>query len=290
MGRVPTMNLATSDSATSNRKSIKCTVPSALPLSLTDAAITRPALVTAKTPNRRDFSLPASTATNAFQGNYTFLMAGSTNAADSPAGLSAATVSVDSRANLTLNGSLADGAALSQSTTVGAGGRWPLFVSLYGGKGVFTGWMGLNPDVSTLSATNAAWTKLPVTNDRYYSNGFSVVSPTLVARYMAPTNSQRPVSWTNALAIVGGGNLSGLLTNQVTFTNNQLRAVGGGISNLTLTISAGDGTFTGSFLPPGSRTTANIKGVLVETNNTTLDSGGWFLGTNQSGFIRLQPQ
>ena len=221
--------------------------------------------------------------TNAFQGNYTLLMSGSADPVASPIGLSAATVTVDSRANLTLSGTLADGSPLSQSTTVGTNGLWPLYASPYNGHGLLTAWMGLNTNNSVL------WIKQPVTNDRYYSNGFTLVSSTALERYAAPTGSQRPVSWTNALAIIGGGNLPGWLTNQIAYTNNQLRSLGGSISNLSLSLSTGNGSFTGSFLPPGSRTTANVKGVLLQTNSPATFGGGWFLGTNQSGFFIIVP-
>ena len=221
--------------------------------------------------------------TNAFAGSYTMWIDGSTNAAASPAGYGAANVTIDARANVTVTGTLADGTPITQNTTISAypdgSVLWPFYASLYSSKGVITGWMGTN------ASTLPIWVKQPVTNDRYYSNGFSMVSATLVARYVAPKGNTNALNWTSGQAIIGGGNLAEPLTNSIVLSNNQVRVTGGSISNLALTISAQSGSFSGSFLAPSARTKTNVKGVLDQFNNV---GAGWFLGTNQSGFILLQ--
>ena len=112
-----------------------------------------------------------------------------------------------------------------------------------------------------------------------------MVSATLVARYVAPKGNTNALNWTSGQAIIGGGNLAEPLTNSIVLSNNQVRVTGGSISNLALTISAQSGSFSGSFLAPSARTKTNVKGVLDQFNNV---GAGWFLGTNQSGFILLQ--
>lgn len=237
-------------------------------------------------PLESDLAVP----TNAFAGSYTLVMDGSSDAALSPAGFGAATAVMDARANVSVSGTLADGTPISQATTISAVRSgvplWPLYVPLYRGKGVLLGWMGTN------ATTMPLWVKPPVANDRYYSNGFSMVSTTIVARYTPPKGSTNALNWTNGLAIIGGGNLPGPFTNRVVLTNNQLKVVSGSISNLTLSLSAANGSFNGSFRHPSTRAITPVRGALVQdpTAIHPLESGGWFLGTNQGGFLRLEPQ
>lgn len=216
-------------------------------------------------------------------GKYTLVSDGSPDPTNAPAGHTAAAVTINANGSVSVSGSMADGSGLNQGTALGANGWWPLYQSLNSGRGVFLGWMSPNTNAPAL------WGKLPVRNDRYYSNGFSLLSTTLVARYVSPAAGQNAVKWTNGLAIIGGGNLESA-TNQIQISNNVVRVLGGSISNLTLTLSTANGTFSGSFRHPVSRQTANVRGSLVQDPAQSLPSGGWFLGTNQSGFIRLVPQ
>ena len=48
---------------------------------------------------------------------------------------------VDKAGRLRLSGELADGTKISQSVPVSPNGEWPLYVSLYGGKGSILSWI-----------------------------------------------------------------------------------------------------------------------------------------------------
>jgi hypothetical protein len=156
---------------------------------------------------------------------------------------------------------------------------WPCYVSLYDGKGVVAGWMGTNGSILPV------WAKQPVPNARYYSNGFNVANGGVVARYVAPSGGANALNWTAGIVTVGGGNLAAPLHSTIAVANNQVSVTGGDIGNLTLTISAQTGTFTGSFTAPGASAKTTFKGALDQLNNL---GAGWFLGSSQSGYIRLQ--
>ena len=223
--------------------------------------------------------------TNLLTGNYSLAMAGAAGGADSPVGIGIGQLTVAADASVQVSGTLADSTGLSQQTGVSLAGQWPLYSSLYGGRGLLMGWMQLNTNAPAL------WLKPAVAGDRYYSNGFAQARDVVVARYRAPTAGQRVVNWTNGLVIVGGGNLPGPLTNRVVLTNNQFRVIGGGISNLTVSLTLTNGAFTGSFKHPVTRSTTNLRGTVVQDPLGTypVGSGGWFLGTNQGGYLLIQP-
>lgn len=99
------------------------------------------------------------------------------------------------------------------------------------------------------------------------------------------------MNWTNGFVILSGGNLPAPLTNEVLVATNQIRVIGGSISNLNLSLTLSNGLLSGSFFHPITRTNATIKGAVVQDplNLSPLPSGGWFLGTNQGGQLRLEP-
>jgi hypothetical protein len=222
--------------------------------------------------------------TNRYAGSYSLAMAGAGSALDSPAGLGAGQLTVAADASVQVAGTLADSAALSQQTGVSLAGQWPLYASLYGGRGLVMGWMQLNSNAPAL------WLLPPQATNRYYSNGFALTRDVVVARYRAPAAGQRVLNWTNGLAIVGGGNLPAPLTNQVVLTNNQFRVLGGSLSNLTLSLTLPNGAFTGSFKHPVTGLATAVKGTVVQDplGLYPVGSGGWFLGTNQGGYILIR--
>jgi hypothetical protein len=57
--------------------------------------------------------------------------------------------SVNGAGQVTFSGSLADGGVLSQSVSVSRDGRWPLYASLYTGKGSVWGWLAFDANQPT---------------------------------------------------------------------------------------------------------------------------------------------
>ena len=224
-------------------------------------------------------------ANNSFAGGYTMLVPGSGDAAASPPGTGAGTVTVSAAGTVTVSGTLAEGTAISQTTGAAADGSWPLYVSLYGGRGLLFGPMKCNSNAPAL------WIKPSVPTDRYYSNGFAVTESVIVARYTPPTIGQSVLKWTNGAAVIGGGNLSAPLSSQVILSNNLVRVVGKSISNLSLTITLANGLFSGTFIHPVTRKSVTVKGALLQDPASVypIPSGGWFLGTNQGGSLQMGP-
>jgi hypothetical protein len=78
-----------------------------------------------------------------------------------------------------------------------------------------------------------------------------------------------------------GGNLNMPFTNAVTLTSSN-RVINGGANSLSLSVTASNGTFSGSVKVPGTPRTNSFKGAFLQD----LNSGyGYFLGTNTSGRV-----
>jgi hypothetical protein len=234
---------------------------------------------------------------NAFAGTYTLMLEGCDSGScfvgdPTPLGDSPATVKVSATGAIQMSGTLADGIPIGQNTMVSADGYWPLYVAPYQGKGLLIGWLNF-ADYAGVSIV--VWQKAPSDpRDRYYPEGFSTTRVALVRPYTPPLPGQNAVNFTNGTVEINSGNLPpGIrLTNEVSIVNNQLHVWGGSISNLTLAITPSNGWFKGTFLDPVTGRITSFNGAVLQSSPQwfSATSGGWFLGTNTGGTIRLHPQ
>lgn len=70
--------------------------------------------------------------------------------------------------------------------------------------------------------------------------------------------------------------------NLVSLSENKVTNLG--TNKLTLSINKSSGLFSGSVTPPGARASIPFKGATDKNRN---QGWGFFLGTNQSGRVRL---
>jgi hypothetical protein len=211
-----------------------------------------------------------------------------------PDGDSPAAVKITSAGALQMSGTLADGALLSQSVTVSEQGCWPLFVSLYSGKGFLAGWLGL---ATNQVGASVNWQMPPGVFGRFNTNGFLQSRMALLTPYVVPPPGRNAVNWSNATVVLTGGNLpmpadwTNAPTSHVLVSNNIVRVIGGTITNLSVTITAGNGLFNGTFVNPVTGLRTSFKGALLQEMDTPVDGGGWWLGPNgQGGNIRFHAE
>jgi len=76
-------------------------------------------------------------------GKYTFAFASGANTSAQPGGDSFGTMTVDSSARVTLAVTMSDGTKAAQKTFLSKDLQWPLYTSLYSGKGFAMGWLQL---------------------------------------------------------------------------------------------------------------------------------------------------
>jgi hypothetical protein len=208
-----------------------------------------------------------------------------------PLGDGAATVTVNRSGLIQMNGSLSDGAPISQKLPIAERGHWPLFVSLYGGRGLLLGWMQFE-DYGGLSTV--CWQKgtPPPPGQRHYLEGFSSFRVGAITRYTPPPPGHNALGWTNGTVYISVGNLPERMANDVTVLSNRISSQSGSISNLSLSVTPSNGVFRGSFYHPALKRLVSFNGVVVQLDPTYYEmySGGWFFGTNESGNIRLHPR
>ncbi|MCX6902630.1 MAG: hypothetical protein NTW03_03970, partial [Verrucomicrobia bacterium] len=229
---------------------------------------------------------------NSFAGTYTMeIMAeGMGMPGSMPQGDGVGVITVSANGTVQFTGTLPDGSALSQSTSVSSNGLCPVFASsLYGNKGLFIGWLSL-PRTTNMHEQGpyvpAYWVKPPVAGDPYYPDGFVTQPWMQLRRYTPPASGQNAVGAYYQQLELAAGNLTNQLTAYLAVTNNLVRVMSGTISNLTLTISPTDGQFHGTFKHPVTGKTTSFQGVLMQWPDGTFGSG-WFLGTNQSGWVEM---
>ena len=235
---------------------------------------------------RATFDTKTNPATN-FLGNYTMLVAGGTNAALHPSGQGVTTLGISRGGSVSLKGNLADGSPAAQKVALAANGQFPLYQNLYRGKGSLLGWVTFANTPSNDTPGLLLWTKKNGASSTFYPGGFTNEALTLGSRYVAPGRGTNAVAFSNAAVVLEGGNLTASLTNDVLLgALNKVTVSTNSTNQLKLTLTTSSGLTEGSFLNPAKHKKSLLKGVLLQKQNV---SGGYFLGTNQSGKLYFGP-
>ncbi len=233
------------------------------------------------------YRAPVYLATNASPqlGRYTLALPGSDDAAARPGGDSYGTVIVSRAGWLTLAGRLADGTTLNQSIPVSPEGCWALYAPLYLGKGSVLAWLTFtNLDTSDING-RVSWIKPAIPAAKYYPLGFTNEGEALGSRYVAPGTTNRVLNLTNGVVVFSGGNLPQPFTNNILLTTNH-KVTNLSSNGLTMNLTLTSGLLNGSVTDPNTRKGVLFNGALLQKINAAY---GYFLGTNQSGQVLLEP-
>lgn len=236
--------------------------------------------------NRAVFNATTNRATR-FAGRYTVVFPGPDGDPAVPMGDGYGAVTVASSGTITLGGSLADGTALSQAVPISKDGQWPLYASLYSGKGSVWSWVQFD---TSQPATNLqgqlSWVRPPIPNSRYYPAGFTNVVLAEGSRITAPTTrTMRVINVTNGAVVFEGGNLAAAFTNFVELTEAN-KVTGPASNRMSFVLNVTNGVFSGKVVTRDRTRTNTFKGAILQD----LDTGhGYFLGTNQSGRVTFGP-
>lgn len=217
-------------------------------------------------------------------GRYTVIIPGDDAlAAEQPGGASFGIVNVSTTGRVKLGATLADGTRLSQSAALSKDGYWPLYAPLYGNQGSVISWVSFTSTGESDFAGLFSWFKPAIPGAKFYSAGFAIDQNLAGSRYAAPTNSADPIlNFSAGRVRFSAGNLAASFENEVSLADNKLTNLG--TNKLTLSINRSSGLLTGSVTPPGATTSIPFRGVIDQNLN---QGWGFFLGTNQSGRVRL---
>jgi len=210
--------------------------------------------------------------TNDYRGVHTFVVPGSPFLGDSYA-----TLSTDGNGTVRMTGRLGDGVSISRSLRISQNGLWPLYLSLYGGKGSMMGWISFSNETAADPAGDMIWIKPANTTGKYYATGFTNLVSIIGSSFVTPiwVKSAAKRSFTNGVLILSDGNLPVALTNR--FLTNGTAT---GTNHVVLKWDPVTGVVTGSFVHPGTRQSISLQGVMLQNQSS---ARGFFLGTNQSG-------
>jgi len=212
-------------------------------------------------------------------GHYTMIFAGTNGSVTLPGGYSYATASISKAGVVALAGSLADGSKITQSATLSQNGEWPLYISLYGGKGCLSGWMSLD-DSGNVSG-NVVWIN-PGGSSSYYPGGFTFPTTASGGSYAASDASS---SFNFTQVVFSRGALAASITNDINIGSHE-KVINLSSNKLTMTFNSSTGILQGSVVNPAAPGSKAIpfSGVLLQTQTNAL---GYFLDANQSGAVTL---
>jgi hypothetical protein len=214
-----------------------------------------------------------------YSGSYTLIVPGQQNSSYLPMGSGYGTARVDGNGAVRFTGALADGTKISQSATISSDGQWPLYASLYSGKGLIIGWLTFSNQAASDLSGALNWLKSANATARYYSAGFINECVAVGSTFVPPSGVAGVLSLAHGHLICSGGNLGSSFTNMIVIANN--RAMGMGT---TMTFSLSTGAFTGRTMDPVTGQAYSFGGAVLQK----ISAGyGFLLGTDQSSEVTL---
>jgi hypothetical protein len=232
-----------------------------------------------------------------YAGLYTMVLTnGGTNSV--PIGDSYGCVTVSKLGVLSVAGMLADGNSYSQSVPISSDGLWPFYTYVAGGGDVLFGWIAFqssdsgwialqssDAEAPAIEQTNVWWSKVSSAKDIYYPAGFTNIFNVAGSPYFVPGKNSSGLTLTNPVVILSGGGLIAT-TNPVAY-NGKLAYTN---SDLTLSINATTGSFTGRLQYPGNGASIKMDGAVLQSSDGG-EGFGFFLGINdETGLVLLQSQ
>ena len=219
-----------------------------------------------------------------------------------PLGFGYATLNVNESGNVSISGKLADGTSFSDGVVITGGttplvNQFPVYINLsYKAPGSLIGTVTFEniPNESDCDGV-LAWTKPPQTSGVLYTGGISTTLSAIGSRYAKPPAGVLALTLTgtsapNASVTLNESDWANPITHLVTVgpgatpSSNTVTVAMTGSDALQMSINAGSGSFSGSFLNPSTNKTTSIGGVLFRKQTM---AGGFFLTPTESGAVSL---
>ncbi len=219
-----------------------------------------------------------------FAPRQTFLVRGATDPALAGGGDGFGTVTTTRDGSAVLSGTLADNSAVTLTAPLLRAGTWPLYQSLYGGRGCLLGWLEFHTNSPAGFGGSAHWIRPANSNVVWHARGFTNISTFTGSAYVAPVSrTDRVLPLESGRAVFGGGPILLAFTNGFTLSPRGV-ATNFSANKLTLTIQPANGLFSGTVLIPGASSTTPIKGAVLQGYNA---GGGVVLGPFKNGRMTI---
>jgi PKD repeat protein len=201
-----------------------------------------------------------------------------------PQGYGYGTLTVTTSGQGRLAGVLGDGTKVSVTVPLSKHGTWPLYQALYNKGGASIGWVTIDTN-NTVDAT-VDWFR-PKMPSPYFPAGFTTNVTLLGQKYVRPVDITPSSAGVNGLITLGGGNLeSNIVKTVFVYATGKVTVLSANNENVQMKFQPTAGQFSGSFIHPSLNTTIKFTGLALEFRG---DAAGYFLGTNESGFVTFEP-
>ena len=220
-----------------------------------------------------------------FAGKYTILFPGTgdpSNTTNSQ-GDGYGTVTVDASGRVHLIGALSDGTRIVQTATVTENLQWPLFVGFPRASGQLLGLLNFSPVGDQDINGWFDWIKQPNDRAHLYPDGFNFQTNAIGSKYNSKTNII--MGFGSGTLMLSGGNLDTTITN--TFALDARGRIIPSDPKSKIIFSKAQGLFSGSVLNPNTGKPIRFNGAILQSPEF---GSGFFLGTNQSGTVSLNPR
>jgi hypothetical protein len=218
-------------------------------------------------------------------GHYTAIIPGTNNTPATPTADGYGTITVTTAGRVTFAGTLADGTKVTQSTSLSTNGVWPLFVSLYSGRGSIVSWITFTNVAQSDFSGSLNWIKPASSMAKFYPAGFTNQTAILGFVYRQPPKGVGVLEFSSGAVTLEGGNLAQSITNHVLLdSNNHVNNLDH--NKLTMSVTLASGAFHGSVTDPILLNSIPFGGVVLQNQNR---GSGNFLGTSQSGQVHFGP-
>jgi hypothetical protein len=219
-------------------------------------------------------------------GRYTLVFPGSADSASAPGGDGCAALMVTKAGRISLGGTLADRTPFSQGIVVSKSSQWPLYASLYGGRGEVLSWVTLSSGNSSNLSGSLTWIRPPEPGARCYPRGFTIETTLTGSQYIRPTTGNTVFGSPATQLLLTGGDLSGVVNVPISLISPSRAVNLRSSAKSSLNFSLGTGLFRGTVVDPGTRKAVAFNGVVLQDRD---EGRGWFIGTHQSGQVLVSP-
>ena len=219
----------------------------------------------------------------AYVGTYTIAIPGVVGDARVPAGDGYATLQVNADGLATMAGTLADGTQFMQSAYLTDDGDWPVYVSLYAGRGAIVSWMTFANLTTSDVSGDLVWIKQAGASATSYPAGFISQIKALGSLYTTPAAASKAVNLSSAIVSFSGGELPANFVNSVS-VNAGSQVVNLSPNSLSLSITTGSGVFNGQVKDPSDGSMHSFSGVILQKHNAGY---GMMAGSSASSRVVL---
>jgi len=220
-----------------------------------------------------------------------------------PHGTGYATMTVKVDGTVSIAGKLADNTAITASAPLSKLNQWPLFATLYKGKGCFAGLANLadaDDRTEDFTATDLLWFRPAIAKEQWYPLGWpaGITVDLFGARYVVPPASPAAsvfpglLTPTSNATLRFSGGLGGMISQNITISPTNTVSNVPAAASPTMTITKATGLISGTFTHSDGTKPA-YQGVIIQ-KGSQVGCSGYFMsratpvnGLGESGVVEV---